>query len=154
MSLVAESAVRTRWLLCRAGTRLYAIPPEFVLETLRPLPIEALARSIPFVLGLCILRGRPTPVIDAGLLLGEQAIEPRRLVVLKTSGGLVALAFREVLGLRAIQGAQLPPLLRDADGDAVQAISTHDAELLLVLSAARIVPQGLLESLAENEASA
>jgi hypothetical protein len=41
----------------------------------------------------------------------------------------------------------LPPLLRDAAVEAVAAIGTLDAELLLFLRTARIVPEDLLSRL-------
>jgi purine-binding chemotaxis protein CheW len=77
-------------------------------------------------------------------------VQPKRFVAIKIGSRVVAMAFDEVVGLRSIGpdvGAELPPLLRDADGDTVGAIGVLDAELLMFLNTARIVPEGLLESI-------
>ncbi|MDI1327193.1 MAG: chemotaxis protein CheW [Brevundimonas sp.] len=138
------------WLVCRLDSRLYALPLENVIETMRPLPIEPLARSAEFVLGLCIHRGIPAPVFDTGLIFGERLAQPKRFVAIRIGSQVVVMAFDEVIGLRSIgldAGAELPPLLRDADSDTVGAIGVLDAELLMFLNTARIVPEGLLESI-------
>jgi purine-binding chemotaxis protein CheW len=110
-----------------------------------------LADAPRFVLGLSIIRGTPVPVVDIGSLFGERANSPQRMVTLGTGGRLVALVVDNVLGVRSL-GADsfngLPPLLQDAGGELVSAIGTLDAELLLFLRTARIVPSALYESLA------
>jgi purine-binding chemotaxis protein CheW len=139
------------WLLCRVGLRLCALPLDNVVENLRPLPIMPLADAPRFVLGVSIIRGEPVPVVDIGSLFGERAAAPRRMVTLGADGGLVALVVDSVLGVRSLgrdSVDELPPLLQDAAGDIVSAIGTLDAELLLLLRTARIVPAGLFESLA------
>jgi len=114
------------------------------------LPIEQLSGAPSYVRGLCIIRGSPVPVVDTGLLIGDQVTRPERLVAISIGGRSVALAVEAVVGIRAIgAGAaeQLPPLLRDAAAEAVAAIGTLDAELLLFLRTARIVPEDLLSRL-------
>jgi purine-binding chemotaxis protein CheW len=89
-------------------------------------------------------------VVDAGLLFGEHTVRPERLVAIRAGDRLIALAFAAVLGLRSIgtdSAAELPPLLREAAGEVVTAVATLDAELLLVLNTARIVPDALLENI-------
>jgi purine-binding chemotaxis protein CheW len=134
------------WLLCRLGTRLCALRLEHVAETMRVLPIEPLVGAPRFVSGLCMIRGSPTPVVEAGSLLDEKT-EPRRLVTLAVGSRRVALAVDRVLGVRTIAAAalsELPPLLQGAAGDVVSAIGMLDAELLFVLSAARLATHALL----------
>jgi purine-binding chemotaxis protein CheW len=117
---------------------------------MRPLPIEPLAGAPPFVLGLSLIRGSPVPVIDIGLMFGESTLQPRRMVTLKAGGRLVALVAESVLGIHSIRAdelSNLPPLLRDAGGDVVSAVGVLDAELLLFLRAARMVPDALLNVL-------
>jgi purine-binding chemotaxis protein CheW len=147
---------RDAWLLCRVGLRLCALPLDAVVENLRPLPIMPLADAPRFVLGLSIIRGSPVPVVDIGSLFGERATAPQRMVTLGADGGLVALLVDSVVGVRALGPDlfdELPPLLQDAGGDIVSAIGTLDAELLVFLRTARIVPDALFESLGAERAA-
>jgi purine-binding chemotaxis protein CheW len=148
---------RPSWLLCRAGTLLCAIPLEHVIETLRVLPIEAVAGAPRYVRGLSVIRGAAVPVIDAGLLVGDQPTSPERLITIKTGSRTIALAVETVVGISAL-GAEtvtaLPPLLRDAASEAIAAIGTLDAELLIFLRAARMVPPDVLDRLTADGASA
>jgi purine-binding chemotaxis protein CheW len=111
---------------------------------MRPLPVEPLSGMPPSVLGLSVIRGTPMPVVDAGRLLG--AIAPRhpaRFVTIKTRGRQVALAVDAVIGVRSLDGPlleDLPPLLAEANAEVVSAIGTLDADLLLVLRSARLLP--------------
>jgi len=141
----------TPWLLCRAGTVLCALPLGQVVEVMRLLPIETVAGAVPPVRGLCIIRGAPVPVVDAGSLLGEHAMRAERLVAIRIGERRVALAVGSVLGIHRIEAQALhglPPLLRDAASETIAAIGTLDAQLMFFLNTARIVPQPLLEGLA------
>jgi purine-binding chemotaxis protein CheW len=144
------------WLLCRAGARLCALPLAQVVETMRALPIEAVSDAPAFVAGLSLIRGSPVPVINATAIFGEAAATPQRLVVCDLGGRHVAIAVDEVPGL--IDGgaaAPLPPLLREAASDAVQALRVLDGELLLLLDAARLVPEATtLAALIDPEVAA
>jgi purine-binding chemotaxis protein CheW len=82
-----ESLAATSFLLCRGSSRLCALPLDSVAETMRPLPIEVLPGCPPFVRGVAVIRGRPTPVADLGVLLGAaDPPQPVRFVMLKTGG--------------------------------------------------------------------
>jgi purine-binding chemotaxis protein CheW len=133
--------------LCRVGSRICAVPAEEVSETMRPLPIEALAGAPDFVLGLSVIRGAAVPVIDAGKLLGAAvSTPPTRFVTIRAGERTAALAVDGVVGIVSLEPdswAELSPLLRDASAQVVDFIGTHDAELLLVLRAARVVPPSL-----------
>lgn len=126
-------------MLCRAGTRLCAVPLKVVGETMRLLPVKPLTASRPFVLGACMIRGAPVPVVDVRRLFGEGTGSPSRLLSIRVGDQRIALAVDEVLGLRALPDGDLPPLLRDADNDVVAAIASLDSELLVILDAARLV---------------
>lgn len=132
-------------LLCRVGDVLCALPLQHVQETMRPLPVERIAGVPPFVRGLAVIRGAPTPVIDAGALLGGGAsLAPTRFVTVKTGRRLVALAVDAVLGIREIPAGSvdaLPPLFQNAHLDVISAVGTLDSELVLVLRSARLVPE-------------
>ena len=136
-----------RFLLCRIGSRIGALTLKDVREVMRPLPIEPLAGTPPFVLGLAIVRGSPRPVIDAGRLLGPIGLaSPARFVSLRLGERTAVLAVDAVLDVRSLPAgavADIPPLLREAGADLVSAIGALDTELLLVLEAARLVPESI-----------
>lgn len=137
-------------LLCRARTRLCALPLPHVVETLRPLPVAGLAGAPPFVVGLSVIRGAPVPVVDVGALLpGSDPSRPTRFVIVRLEGRRVALALESVLGVGELPGTLqlLPALLAGASAEAVAAVGTLDAELLLVLEAARTVPDSVWRAL-------
>jgi purine-binding chemotaxis protein CheW len=141
-----------RWLVVRAGSRLCALPVRDVVETMRPLPVEPVAGAPSFVRGIAVVRGEPVPVVDLGALLGDSG-EPdlTRFVTLRVASRRVALAVEAVLGLRDVEtrvAREVPPLLRDVESDGIAAVAVLDGELLLVLRAARLVPEELWESLA------
>jgi purine-binding chemotaxis protein CheW len=140
-----------RSLLCRVGPWLCALPLEHVLETMRPLPIESLPGSPPFVQGLSMIRGAPVPVVDAGALLNSgDPSKPTRFVSVKAGHRQVVLAVEEVLGVRDLQAASLrdlPPLLGEVGTGVVSAVGALDSALLLVLQAARIVSEAQWKSL-------
>lgn len=131
------------------------MPLEHVVEIMRTLPIEALAGAPCFVRGISVIRGLPVPVVDIGLLFNQSATRSERLVAVAIGGRTVALLVESVLGVRSMAPTTLddiPPLLRDAAGEAVAAIGTLDAELLLFMHAARIVPEALLAQLTAEAA--
>jgi purine-binding chemotaxis protein CheW len=143
-------------LMCRVGGQVHAIPIGDVIEIMRALPVEPIAGTPAYVRGLCIIRGEPVPVVDSGLLIGGRETQPGRLVAIKAGQRMVALQVEAVLGVRLIDAGtfnELPPLLRDVAAETVAAIGTADAELLLILRAARIVPEALLDSLARQGAN-
>jgi purine-binding chemotaxis protein CheW len=148
---------RTSWLLCRAGKHLCAIPLEHVIEILRVLRIEMVSGAPRYVRGLCIIRGAAVPVVDTGLLVGDQATKSERLVTIRTGSRAIALAAETVLGIRVI-GTEtfnaLPPLLRDAASETIAAVGTLDAELLFFLRTTLIVPKELLDRFGADGASA
>jgi purine-binding chemotaxis protein CheW len=144
------------WLLCRAGSFVCALRLTHVVEIMPLLPTEPIADAPSFVRGLSLIRGIPTLVVDIGQLLGGRTASPQRLVTVKAGPRIIALAVDGVLGVRSMVTADttipLPPLLQEAANDAVTAIGRLDADLLLFLDTARIVPGSLLETLAEAAA--
>jgi len=141
-----------RFLLCCIGSRIGALALRDVRETMRPLPVESLAGAPSFVRGLATIRGFPTPVVDVGRLLGpsESSFAPTlspslaRFVSLELGERTAALAVDAVLGVRSVPSGVLlniPPLLQEACASVVSVVGSLDARLLLVLEAARLVPQ-------------
>jgi purine-binding chemotaxis protein CheW len=129
-------------LIAQVGTLACAIPVEHVVETMRPLPVEPLGEGPAYVRGVAVIRGVPTIVIDAATLLKTSAGARSRFVVVRTATRKAALIVDEVSEVRAIAEAELgalPPLARAASGDVIAAIGTIDAELVVVLEAAKLV---------------
>lgn len=146
-------------LIVRSGARLCAIAIDHVHETMRPLPVDAVAGAPDFVLGLAVIRGVPVPVVDLDALLGG-GIAPRthgRFVTLRLGERRVALAVDEVLGVERIDRtrlAEFPPLLGPAGADRIEALGTLDAQLLVVLRATQVVPAEVWVALAGGGATA
>lgn len=150
VSLPSQSTDSERprsWLLCRAGVALLALPLADVVETMRSLPVAPIADAPGFVIGVAVIRGAPTPVVDAVALLTGQAGSAIRWVTIRAGARIVALALDAVIGLRSVEpGERAPPLLSQAAGDAVAAIGRLDNALLLFLQTARLLPDAVAES--------
>ena len=153
------------FLLCRIGSRIGALAVKDVRETMRPLPIEPLTGTPPFVLGVAIVRGSAVPVIDAGRLLDPSALpsaaitslSAARFVSLELGDRTAVLAVDAVLDVRSLAAgihAQIPPLLRGAGKELVSIIGALDTQLLLVLEAARLVPDSVWSEIKAAGASA
>lgn len=149
MAASGGRSVDSRLLVCRVGAKLCGLPLAHVLETLRPLPTEPLAGANRLVAGVALIRGAPTPVVDARELLGSSTEEAAgRYVTLALAGSgagarVVALAVDSVVGVRDGERlGPLPALLRE-QAEVVAALGTLDAELLLVLERARLVPDAV-----------
>jgi purine-binding chemotaxis protein CheW len=125
-----------------------------VVETMRPLPIEPMACVPAFVRGVSIIRGVPTPVVDLGVILGVPSGAAERLVTLRLGNRQVALSVDAVLGVRDLDLStiqQLPPLLRGASQEVIEAIGTLDDEILMVLRAGWELPDAVWQALAAWE---
>ena len=128
------------------------------------MPIEPLMGTPPFVLGLAIIRGFPTPVVDAGSLVGPSispspilSPSPARFVSLKLGDRSAALAVDAVLDVCSLSSetlSNIPPLLLGGDAQLVSVIGALDSKLLLVLEAARLVPDSVWIAIKTQRASA
>ena len=156
MSRAGDDAL---FLLFRSGNRIGALPIRDVWETMRPQPVTVLAGAPACVLGIARIRGLPTPVIDANRLLnpGEEARPAARFVSLRIGDRSAALAVDTVIAIRTLATealAAVPPLLVDAASDQVSAIGLLDAEVLMVLQTARLVPPDTWRALGTADAAA
>jgi purine-binding chemotaxis protein CheW len=136
------------WLLCRTGSHHFALPVERVVETMRMLPIETVEGCPPIVRGVSVIRGTPTPVIDAALLFDGQHGRCERFVTVRTGKRTIALATQAVLGIWETADGELhdlPPLLGDVD--AIAGLKTLDQQLVFLLQTARIIPDDVLDRL-------
>jgi purine-binding chemotaxis protein CheW len=150
-----DSAGSQTAIVCSVGRVLCSLPLASVVETFRPLPIEAVAGAPPFVLGLSLVRGSPVPVVDLCRLVTGDPGNPRRFVVVQTDERKVALAVDSVnvRPIAADRMLELPPLLRDAGTEVISAIGRLDSALFMVLQATRIIPPGFFEDTARRLAS-
>ena len=156
--MTVRAAESSPVLVVMVGARACAFPLHHVAETMRPLPIAPVAGTPGFVRGVSVIRGTPTPVVDLKALLGNSENSPSygRFVTLKLDDRRVVIGVDSVVGLRNLDSAQLgelPPLLRDVTADLIESFGTRDAQLLLVLRAARIVPDEVWTTLAAAEAA-
>ena len=139
-------------LFYRAGGQVHALPLSAVIEVMRGMPVYPLAGAPPFVCGLCTIRGEAVAVIYVGLLVSRSATPRALLITVRIGSRVVALAAEAVLGIRVVaadEDGRLPPLLRDAASEAIDAIATRDGELLLFLRTAQLVPEAVFERLAD-----
>jgi purine-binding chemotaxis protein CheW len=150
----ATEAGNAAYLVCAVGRQLHAIPIEHVIEVMRALPVEPMARAPRYVLGICIVRGIPTPVVDVGRLIGERQSVGGKLIAVRAQSRTLALQVDDVPGIRTLNAAiynELPPLLRDIDTETVAGIGMLDSALLLLLRVGRIVPDELFEEIERIE---
>ncbi len=135
----------------RVGSRVCALRVEAVEETMRPLPVQAIPGTPPFLKGVSIVRGAPVPVVDLALLVGAaDAQGAGRFVSLRVGERRVALAVDAVLGVQVLDASRLreaAPLLGSALREVVQAVGAFDRELLLVLDAAGMISDTLWQTL-------
>ncbi len=136
-------------LLVRVADRLCALPIRQVREVMRPLPVHRLDQAPACVAGLAVVRGMSVPVVDLSRLIavGGSAADITRFVTIHADQRLVAVAVSEVVGVRTIDHATLsalPPLLDGGQDEAIAALGVRDRQvLLLVLNAARLLPEGV-----------
>jgi purine-binding chemotaxis protein CheW len=135
---VAAIAGETCALVVEVRGRFCAVPSGRVIETMRALPVEPIAAAPAYVLGVALIRGAFTPVVDLGLLIGTHAGTARRFVTVRTAAASVALAVDAVAGVRELDATvagTLPPLLTETPSEVIESIGQLDAQLLLVLRA-------------------
>jgi purine-binding chemotaxis protein CheW len=137
-------------LVFRSDRHICALALPEVIETLRPLAVKPVASAPAGVRGISIIRGEPVVVVDLATLLGAQAGEETRWILMRVGERRIALAVDDVLGIREVDPEVwkgLPPLLHGADAGIVKAIGARDAELILALRAGSILPEAAWETL-------
>lgn len=147
-------------LVLSVGGHLCGVPLSDVAEICRPVTTRPLPGAPVFVLGVAILRARPTPVVDARRLLGHGAEEaPTRYVSLKVGAErsrLIALAVDAVVGIREVSPERLDPLPSVLGGaePLLQSLAALDGELFMLLQHARLLPEALWTELERERATA
>lgn len=157
--MALNDTLTNQFLICRSDSRLCALSLENVVETMRSLPIEFLPSAPDFVLGASIVRSQVLPVVHASALLGAQRQSGHpihaRFVTLRLGKDSnherhIALAVDSVIGVRRLEpetAGEIVPLLSGASAKAIEAVTMLDAELLLVLQAARLIPDDVWQQL-------
>jgi purine-binding chemotaxis protein CheW len=143
-----------RVLLVSVGGHTCALPVAHVVETMRPLPVEPLRDMPPFVLGLSIIRGRPTPVVHLGRLVGAGDAPVARFLSLRLESRALCLAAQAVVGVRELDTeglAALPSVLGEANGH-IESVGRLDTGLVLVLRSMRILPESVWNRMHEAAA--
>jgi purine-binding chemotaxis protein CheW len=146
--VVTRDSQHLDFLLVRVAGDRVGLPLRGVLETMRPPPCSTLHGAAPWVLGVSVIRGAPTPVINLGRALGRfdgaaSASDRQRVVTVRAGDRAVALSVDEVLGIRRVLASSLqalPPLLDPGDR-LVEALGVLDEQLLLVLREGRLLPE-------------
>ncbi len=129
------------WLLCGVGPHRFILPMAEVIETMRLLPIQAVAGAPPLVLGLSVIRGAPVAVVNTALVFGRESPRYTRLVTVRAGESTIALAVDAVFTVAVVEAGtlqQMPPLI--GNDNAVVAMAARDRNLVFLLNAARIVP--------------
>lgn len=143
-AMTTSGITRGAVLLLRYRGGSCALPIGHVVEIMRPQPVEPLVGAPRFVLGVSLIRGGPVPVVDvASLLDGGPPGGAARFVLVRAGERRVALAAEAVPGvvdLPAEDFPALPPLLGTAPGGQIDRIGALDAQLCMVLSVGRVVP--------------
>jgi purine-binding chemotaxis protein CheW len=152
--MIDRSASGRKALVVGLQTRVCALPLKHVIETMRPLPVEQIAGLPLFVRGVSIIRGIPTPVVDLGVVLGTPSGDADRFVTLRLGDRQVALAVDAVLGVHELEPIvqELPPLLQGASKDIIEAISTLDKQVLMVLREGWELPDQVWQAMTAQEA--
>ena len=136
-------------LLVAARGHACALALADVVETFRPLPVRPLAELPGFALGLAVIRGAATPVVDLGVLLGARGpAAPTRFVTVRAGGRVVALAVEAVAGLAELEPASLERLpeahaARGARTSLIASVGTVSGELLVLLRAGNLLDADL-----------
>jgi purine-binding chemotaxis protein CheW len=121
---------------------------------LRPLPVEPLAGVPPYIRGICVLRGRPVPVVDIGLLLGGVRAVGRtgeRFVGVRTGPQTAALSVDTVVGIRDLPLDLLHDLSSVTGSPACTAVGALGREPLLLLETGRVIPESVWDALEEAD---
>jgi purine-binding chemotaxis protein CheW len=154
--LVVSTAIHC--LLCQVGEVYLALPLEHVIEVTRPLVLQRLPEAPEWLLGVAIMRGEVTPILDTPRLITSDrattdssnlaAGNSARWVALRVEGRRVALTVDAVLATRVLSDelhADVPPLV--ASSTLLGALAALDRRLLIVLETARLLPAASLDEM-------
>lgn len=156
MSPPLTDAERIQVLVVHARDRLCAIRLAHIAETMRPLPISTVVGAPPYVLGVSMIRGVATPVVDLGAVLGETSPAAlTRVFTVKSGSRRLAIAVERLVGVQLLKPLSLRPLptsLQRGSDDKIEAVGSLDEQLLFLVEPLRLVPEALWASLTDEAA--
>ncbi len=118
----------------RLAAETYAVPIGNVVEIASLGDLTAVPGARPEILGVRNLRGQILPVIDLAQVLGLNATEPPRQLLVAESGGTRAgFAIDEVC-----QVGELPDPTEGAESGFLLGTMIHEGQLLAVIDVSRI----------------
>lgn len=156
---------RTSYLVVRLAERVVALPVEQVVEICRVLAFEAGQGEAAGLLGLTMLRGAPTAVLDLCALLGwaeadsgRERTTTARLVTVRmqaasASGRAAVLAANaaflvdEVIGVREIADSAIESIA--LPGDRTQQIGGFDQGFARLIDASGLISEQAWQQIAE-----
>ncbi len=133
---IAESG---QWATFFLANEQFAVPVEDVQEVLLSQPLTPVPLAAEQIVGLLNLRGAIMPAIDLRTRLNFERVpasENQKLLVLKTSEGLVSIVVDEIGDVFELAGEgwrPVPDTLAAAHRDAVFGIFPLDGQMLLGL---------------------
>jgi len=140
------------YLIVRVAAHLCALPVAQVNEVLRVPALEAGGSNVPGLLGVTLLRGQPTAVLDLAVLLGlrQQASEigpGMRLVSTRLEHDgteqVIGLMVEEVVGLRALDPTTFEMIA--LPGGRERAVGPFDRGFVSLVDACGVVPAEALQ---------
>jgi purine-binding chemotaxis protein CheW len=136
-------------LVLKDGNIFLCIPARHTIEIMRPLPIRQLLNPPHCILGISIIRGKPTPVLDIFKLLNtESGNKPTRFVLIKSGEKELALAVAQVLYTTSIPLTvlnELPSVFREGNDTMIKSLAVADEQLGAMLDASKLMTKELLE---------
>lgn len=127
---------------CIVGDVRYALTIGFVREIVNPLATVPLPKSPAWITGVANYRDEVVPVVDLRVRFGVPgaATTPRtKWIVLQKDGlsfALVVDAVTEVFRSGDVKPA--PPLAEGADVRALEAVTSHDGDMVFILDVGRL----------------
>ncbi len=140
-----------KYVVALIGSRVCAFRIGEVSLAMRTPVTTALPATPPFVLGVAVVRGSLTVILDGHRLLGENDEPGQRMLVLTSGGRNFGLTVDSISGVAEIEESdpekELVPLMPHITSEWIERLVKVDASFAAVLAAGRIVPEAVWESL-------
>ncbi|HEX2736113.1 MAG TPA: chemotaxis protein CheW [Polyangiaceae bacterium] len=126
------------------GNAWYAVPIRHVREITHPMPVTALPKSSPVVIGMADHRGEVVTIVDLRIHFGlpeRNAAERTKWILLQLAGepvGLVVDSVTEVFGTQGEPLREAPHAARAAEQGILGVLSRHE-RLVFVIDVERFV---------------
>lgn len=135
-----------------------AFPLSEVIEIMRPLPVEPLANAPDWIQGVARIRGAAVPVVRLAALFQADSndVPLTRFVTLRVGPRCIALGVQSVIGIIDLSDCgleNLPSLLKSAQTDVIRTLGTLDADFLVMLNTACLVPDSVWQVMTRAEAA-